>query len=306
MVIMENLENQASTESNDSTTEPDYQAIEPNHPKPSRQAFAELLKTLEDEEVRRPIMIKDANEKASKIHEEIIFHHGGHYDKLIGAIATVFANQPRHPRDSLGHICLQYSGQVAICQAFQDLIFDTIGLDQAKRPSLNLIEKNHFDRTSINTKRQEQDIDLTPGRLRHSEQIRAEGTYRDNPQAEANGVIEIYLYNFNENPDIRDILRVLEHECFHAYQFSLIRKNLQLKTKWDEVRAAAYCYGAKQLKHASEIGWKTYNEQGFERSAKEFTDNLTRATEVALQDGLKSVKKSKDTEDASPIVPLTV
>ena len=271
------------------------------------EEISELLLSMETEEIRKPEMEKDATLKASRIHEEVVFHKGEKYQKMVSRISSVFDDggvtveipdnvnlkDKEYPFDYLISKCLRfdYDSKEAICQAVSDGIFDIMNLEEDERPVLMLVASingrvSKYGRsTSIDDDKGILGCFREPnGRFRHVD-----------PRAEKNGIIRINLPNFDDEPDIRDILATLQHECFHAYQFNCRRGTMPIKTVRDLAMTAAYSYGNIQY-ISSENDYEVYYEQGYESSARSFSAQLTRATDIVITEAIKQAMKGDANE----------
>lgn len=271
--------------------------------------ISELLLSMEAEETRKPEMEKDATLKANRIHEEVVFHKGEKYQKMMSRISSalkddgVTAEIPdnvnlkdlKYPFDYLISKCLQfdYASKEAVCQAVSDGIFDIMNLEEDKRPVLMLVAcingrvSKYGESASVNDNRALGEFkEPSSGRFRHV-----------NPRAEENGIIRINLPNFNDKPDIRDILATLEHECFHAYQFNCRRGTIPIETVRDRAMMAAYSYGHDQYID-SKNDFEGYYGQGYESSARSFSAQLTRATDIVVTEAIKQAIKQAMKGDA--------
>lgn len=264
--------------------------------------ISELLLTMEDEAKRKPEMEKDATLMANKVHEEVFFRKGEKYQEMVSRISSVLngggvtveipdnvnLKDKEYLFDYLISKCLRfdYDSKEAICQAVSDGIFDIMNLEKDKRPVLMLVVSingrvsKYGKSTSINDDKSTLGYFREPdGRFHHV-----------NPQAEKNGIIRINLPNFNDKPDIRVILATLEHECFHAYQFNRRREAMPIVTVRDRVMMAAYSYGRNQY-ISSKNDFEGYYEQGYESSARRFSAQLTRATDILVTEAVRQAMK---------------
>ncbi len=270
------------------------------------EEIGELLLSMEAEEIRRPEMEKDATLMARRIHEEVVFHKGEKYQKMISRIISVLKSDgvtaeipdnvnlknKEYPFDYLISKCLRfdYDSKEAICQAVSDGIFDIMNLEEDKRPVLMLVAcingrvSKYGKSTYIND-------DRALGHFKYPKW----GFHHVDPQAEKNGIIKINLPNFNSEPDIRDILATLEHECFHAYQFNCRRGTIPIVTVRDRAMMAAYSYGRNQY-ISSKNDYEGYCEQGYESSARSFSAQLTRATDIVITEAIKQAMEGDANE----------
>ena len=266
------------------------------------EEISELLSSMKTEKIRKPEMEKDATLKASRIHEEVVFHKGEKYQKMISRIISVLksggatAEIPDNvnlknkecPFDYLISKCLRfdYDSKKAVCQAVSDGIFDIMNLEEDERPVLMLVASingrvsKYGESTSTNDDK---------GILGHFKEPNGRFHHVD-PQAEKNGIIRINLPNFDDEPDIRDILATLEHECFHAYQFNCRRGTMPIETVRDRAMMAAYSYSHNQY-ISSKNDYEGYYEQGYESSARSFSAQLTRATDIVITEAIKQAMK---------------
>ena len=267
------------------------------------EEISELILSMRAEKIRKPEMEKDATLKASKIHEEVVFYKGEKYQKMVSRISYVFDDggaaveipynvnlkkDKKYPFDYLISECLRfdYDGKEAVCQAVSDGIFDILNLEEDKRPVLMLV-------ASINGRvskyEKSTSIDDDKGTLGYFREPNGRFRHVD-PRAEKNGIIGINLPNFDDEPDIRDILATLQHECFHAYQFNCRRGTMPIKTVRDLAMTAAYSYGNIQY-ISSENDYEGYHEQGYESSARRFSAQLTRATDIVITEAIKQAMR---------------
>lgn len=258
--------------------------------------LSELLRSMENESVRKPEMEKDAVLKANKIHEEVMLRKGDSYQKTVEGIASllndggvsleipnnVIASGRAITFDYLMSKCLNfdYRAQTTICELIQDGIFDVLGLEKEKRPELTLLTPVKHALVENNSA------------LGHFNGPKDEGFYGENLLSGGNGRIRINLFNFGDRPDIRNILETLEHECFHAYQFNSARGNLPTRTVRDRVMMAAYIHGRRQY-ISSKNDFEGYYDQGYESSARRFANQLRRATETVMVDAMKQAMEKK-------------
>ena len=262
------------------------------------EEISELLSSMKTEKIRKPEMKKDATLKASRIHEEVVFHKGEKYQKMISRIISVLKGggvtaeipdnvnlkDKEYPFEYLISKCLRfdYDSKKAVCQAVSDGIFDIMNLEEDERPVLMLVAcingrvSKYGESTGANNNKGELGHFREPdGRFHHVD-----------PQAEKNGIIRINLPNFDNEPDIRDILATLQHECFHAYQFNCRRGTMPIETVRDRAMMAAYSYGHNQY-ISSKNDYEGYYEQGYESSARSFSAQLTRATDIVITEAIK-------------------
>ena len=267
----------------------------------------ELLSSMKAEKIRKPEMEKDATLKASRIHEEVVFYKGEKYQKMVSRISSVFDDggaaveipydvnlkDKKYPFDYLISKCLRfdYDGKEAVCQAVSDGIFDIMNLEEDERPVLMLVASingrvsKYGKSTSIDDDKGTLGYFREPnGRFRHV-----------GSRAEKNGIIGINLPNFDDEPDIRDILATLQHECFHAYQFNCRRGTMPIKTVRDRAMMAAYSYGYNQY-ISSKNDYEGYYEQGCESSARSFSARLTRATDIVITEAIKQAMRGDANE----------
>lgn len=271
------------------------------------EEISELLSSMKTEEIRKPEMEKDATLKASRIHEEVVFHKSEKYQKMISRISSVLKGDgatvempdnvnlkdKEYPFDYLISKCLRFDhdSKKAICQAVSDGIFDILDLKEDKRPvlmlaaSINGRVSKYEESTGANDDK---------GELGHFKEPNGKFHHVD-PKAEKNGIIRINLPNFDDEPDIRDILATLEHECFHAYQFNCRRGAIPIETVRDRAMMAAYSYGYDQY-ISSENDYEGYYEQGYESSARSFSAHLAWATEIVIREAIIQVMKGDANE----------
>lgn len=269
--------------------------------------ITELLLSMEAEEIRRPEMEKDATLKANRIHKEVVFNKGEKYQKMISRISSVLngdgvtveipdninLKDKEYPFDYLISNCLRfnYDSKKAICQAVSDGIFDIMNLEEDERPVLMLV-KSINGRVSKNEK--STGANDNKGELGHFREPDGRFHHVD-PQAKKNGIVRINLPNFDDEPDIRDILVTLQHECFHAYQFNCRRGTMPIETVRDRVMTAAYIYGYNQY-ISPKNDYEGYYEQGYESSARSFSAQLTRATDVLVIEAIRQAMKGDANE----------
>ncbi len=258
----------------------------------------ELLLSMEDEVKRKPEMEKDAALKADKIHEEIIFHKGEQYKKMVsdvrsalegGGVSVIIPdNVKRINYDYLISRCLRFDcySKEAVCKSVSDGIFDILGLEEEKRPVLMLMAHINGRVSKYGKSGSINDDRTTLGCFEEPNNR----SLHMNPQAEKNGVIRINLPNFDDEPDIRDVLATLEHECFHVYQFNYRRGMMPITTVGDRAMMAAYSYGHDQYID-SKNDPEGYYGQGYESSARIFSAQLTRATDVIVTEAIKQAIK---------------
>lgn len=249
------------------------------------------LLSMKDEEVRKPEMEIDAERKACKIHEQVFYSHGESYQKMIRRICStldgkdVTLNLPEnsnweemeYPFEYLArHLTFELGAKESICQAVSDGIFDILGLDEDKRPPLRLVTTYKGRRSKNDQSTSESDDKILLGHYAHPSKA----------NGKQNGSISIILPNFEDNAAIYDILDTLEHECFHAYQYNCQRGNMPLETVRDRVMMAAYIDGSEEY-----INYKNdfagYYKQGYESSARRFSEYLSRANEELITNAIK-------------------
>lgn len=250
------------------------------------EKMVEILSSFENEERRRSEMEKDASLKADKIHEEIVFYKGVVFQKMVHTISSVLndggvtTEVPDNvniidKEDLLDYLiseCMRfdYKSIDTICQAVSDGLFDSLGLRDNKRPALILID----------------------GKSGVPEDML--GCF-DEVAGYENGIIRIYLSNFDNRSDIRKVLATLEHECFHVYQFNCRRGMMPIETMRDRVIMAAYGYGIDQY-ISSENDFEGYYDQGYESSARIFSNQLTQATNTMIKEAIKTAMKGDKNE----------
>lgn len=267
----------------------------------------ELLSSMKTEKIRKPEMEKDATLKASRIHEEVVFYKGEKYQKMISRISSVLKGDgataeipdnvnlkdKEYPFDYLISKCLRldHDSKKIVCQAVSDGIFDIMNLEEDERPVLMLVASingrvsKYGESTSTNDDKGILGYFKEPdGRFHHVD-----------PRAEKNGIIRINLPNFDDEPDIRDILATLQHECFHAYQFNCRRGTMPIETVRDRAMMTAYSYGHNQY-ISSKNDYEGYYEQGYESSARSFSAQLTRATDIVITEAIKQAMKGDANE----------
>ena len=121
------------------------------------------------------------------------------------------------------------------------------------------------------------------------------GSFFATRKVEKNGIIKINLPNFDDEPDIRDILATLQHECFHAYQFNCRRGTMPIETVRNRAMMAAYSYGHNQY-ISSKNDYESYYEQGYESSARSFSAQLARATDIIITEAIKQAMEGDANE----------
>lgn len=218
-------------------------------------ALYDMLDSMEDEEKRRPEMEKDAFLKASRIHEEIVFNNKGDtYQKMVSNMRSS-------------------TNEEEICQAFVSGIFDMLEIKEDDRPVLMVNQEK--DPVMLGTSHCELGHFEQPNsRLRDSE-----------PKARKNGIIQINLSSFENSVGLKDIFANLEHECFHAYQFASAVRRTPTKTVRDYIMSEAYHQGMFEQRISSgETDVEGYYERGIESSARKFSDQLSRATDILIHD----------------------
>lgn len=258
--------------------------------------ISEMLLSMKDEATRKPEMEKDATSKAGKIHEEIIFHKGKKYQKMLSGLKSILESDDvtiENPKKfdlcdkkiPIDWFILYYTkfshiSEEAICRVVSDGIFDILGLAEDKRPPLKLIEiinKREPESTSANK-------DTKALAYFHDPESR-----RNRIPAEK-GDIVINLPNFNGEPSILDIMATLEHECFHVYQFNRRHGNVPMETVRDRIMMSAYHNGRDQYIDGNN-DFEGYYEQGYESSARVFADQLTHATEELFREAISQTIK---------------
>ena len=269
------------------------------------EEITDVLLSMEDEERRRPEMEHDATLRANRIHEEIVFNKGERYQKMVGDISEVLDSdgvsldiadnvdlkKMEYPFDYLLSKCMRFDfeSKEAICQAVMDGIFDELKLAEEKRPVLMLVVSINGRVSKHGNSTSDRD---NKGELGHFKEPGAQFRHVD-PRAKENGIVRINLPNFDDNPDIRKILATLEHECFHAYQFNCRRNNMPLNTVRDRVMQAAYTAGHNQY-ISSKNDYGGYYSQGYESSAREFSTQLMRATDILMTEAIMRAMKGEN------------
>ncbi|MBR3263971.1 hypothetical protein IKF94_01925 [Candidatus Saccharibacteria bacterium] len=224
------------------------------------EEFFDIEDSMKDEEMRRLEMEKDATLKATKIHEEVVFNNKGEtYQKMI-----------KNMRSS--------TDENEICQAFASGIFDMLGLEEDDRPVFILNKENDVEIINSNY--------CEAG---HFEQPTSRIHHADS-KARKNGIIQINLSSFNDSFGLHDVFANIEHECFHAYQFNSAMGRMPTRTMRDKIIHVAYFEGMIRLgQYASaKNDIKGYYEQGIESSARTFSDQLSRATDIIINDVVRT------------------
>ena len=264
------------------------------------------LSFMEHEAERKLAMEEDAVEKAKRI-ESGVWQNSEIYQRMIYGISSTFDSDKTTidtsddidsvrrdflPDYLINENCLRlnYDGMVAICQAVSDGIFDFLGLDEDKRPALILDENNSGEAEGELGTFKEPGAQLqtekngAPFRINFSDFIDDSGfdDARVEHLAKKNGFIKIYLSSFGKKPDVRAVLSTLEHECFHAYQFNCRRGTMPI----GGTMMAAYHYGYDQYINA-ENDFEGYYDQGYESSARKFSEKLVFATDRIIRVALK-------------------
>ena len=271
------------------------------------EEISELLSSMKTEKIRKPEMEKDATLKSNRIHEEVVFNKGEKYQKMVSRISFVLKGDgatveipdnvnlkdKEYPFDYLISKCLRldYDSKKAVCQAVSDGIFDIMNLEEGERPVLMLVASINGRVSKYGKSTSTNDDKGILGHFREPD-----GRFHHvDPQAEKNGIIKINLPNFDDEPDIRDILATLQHECFHAYQFNCRRGTMPIETVRDRAMMAAYSYGHNQY-ISSKNDYESYYEQGYESSARSFSAQLARATDIVITEAIKQAMKGDANE----------
>ena len=271
------------------------------------EEISELLSSMKTEKIRKPEMEKDATLKSNRIHEEVVFNKGEKYQKMVSRISFVLKGDgatveipdnvnlkdKEYPFDYLISKCLRldYDSKKAVCQAVSDGIFDIMNLEEGERPVLMLVASINGRVSKYGKSTSANDDKGILGHFREPD-----GRFHHvDPQAEKNGIIKINLPNFDDEPDIRDILATLQHECFHAYQFNCRRGTMPIETVRDRAMMAAYSYGHNQY-ISSKNDYESYYEQGYESSARSFSAQLARATDIIITEAIKQAMKGDANE----------
>ena len=271
------------------------------------EEISELLSSMKTEKIRKPEMEKDATLKSNRIHEEVVFNKGEKYQKMVSRISSVLKGDgataeipdnvnlkdKEYPFDYLISKCLRldYDSKKAVCQAVSDGIFDIMNLEEGERPVLMLVASINGRVSKYGKSTSTNDDKGILGHFREPD-----GRFHHvDPQAEKNGIIKINLPNFDDEPDIRDILATLQHECFHAYQFNCRRGTMPIETVRNRAMMAAYSYGHNQY-ISSKNDYESYYEQGYESSARSFSAQLARATDIIITEAIKQAMKGDANE----------
>ena len=271
------------------------------------EEISELLSSMKTEKIRKPEMEKDATLKSNRIHEEVVFNKGEKYQKMVSRISSVLKGDgataeipdnvnlkdKEYPFDYLISKCLRldYDSKKAVCQAVSDGIFDIMNLEEGERPVLMLVASINGRVSKYGKSTSTNDDKGILGHFREPD-----GRFHHvDPQAEKNGIIKINLPNFDDEPDIRDILATLQHECFHAYQFNCRRGTMPIETVRNRAMMAAYSYGHNQY-ISSKNDYESYYEQGYESSARSFSAQLARATDIIITEAIKQAMEGDANE----------
>lgn len=258
----------------------------------------EALLSMKDEKKRKPEMEKDATKRANMIINELYLGIDGKCKKMVFEIGSVFnSNDVRielpnnvdkkneeYSPDFLVSNCLRFNRDSieSICRSVSNGIFDVLGLTEDKRPFLNLVESTN-GRVPENKKDNDigSEIRILGNFLRPRRNF-----HNVNPAAEKNGIIRINLPSFGNYPDIRKILAILVHECFHVYQFNCEREVMPITTARDMDMAVIYRYGHEQY-----ISYKNdfagYYNQGYESSARIFSTRLRKVIDMIIMEMIK-------------------
>ena len=290
----------------DESVDLDVEWTEDYHLDHAEEIF-ELLSSMKTEKIRKPEMEKDATLKSNRIHEEVVFNKGEKYQKMVSRISSVLKGDgataeipdnvnlkdKEYPFDYLISKCLRldYDSKKAVCQAVSDGIFDIMNLEEGERPVLMLVASINGRVSKYGKSTSTNDDKGILGHFREPD-----GRFHHvDPQAEKNGIIKINLPNFDDEPDIRDILATLQHECFHAYQFNCRRGTMPIETVRNRAMMAAYSYGHNQY-ISSKNDYESYYEQGYESSARSFSAQLARATDIIITEAIKQAMKGDANE----------
>ncbi len=280
-----------------------------------------VLLSMEHEAERKPMMEEDAIQKAKTITSEIKSEKCQRIIRKISSVLNSSGVTVEAP-DDIGSIrkdfvpdylinenCLRlnYDSKAAICRAVSDGIFDILGLEEDRRPALIFDESYNIEESISEDEKYELGIFKEPGVQlsikRNDATLRISFLGFDNdsefddarldPLAKKNGFIRINLSNFGEKTDIRMILSTLEHECFHAYQFNCSRGVMPIKTVRDKIMTAAYSYAKNQYISAKN-DFEGYYNQGYESSAREFSEGLDLFTDEIVRRALKQSLEGKE------------
>ena len=290
----------------DESVDLDVEWTEDYHLDHAEEIF-ELLSSMKTEKIRKPEMEKDATLKSNRIHEEVVFNKGEKYQKMVSRISSVLKGDgataeipdnvnlkdKEYPFDYLISKCLRldYDSKKAVCQAVSDGIFDIMNLEEGERPVLMLVASINGRVSKYGKSTSTNDDKGILGHFREPD-----GRFHHvDPQAEKNGIIKINLPNFDDEPDIRDILATLQHECFHAYQFNCRRGTMPIETVRNRAMMAAYSYGHNQY-ISSKNDYESYYEQGYESSARSFSAQLARATDIIITEAIKQAMEGDANE----------
>ena len=290
----------------DESVDLDMEWTEDYHLDHAEEIF-ELLSSMKTEKIRKPEMEKDATLKSNRIHEEVVFNKGEKYQKMVSRISSVLKGDgataeipdnvnlkdKEYPFDYLISKCLRldYDSKKAVCQAVSDGIFDIMNLEEGERPVLMLVASINGRVSKYGKSTSTNDDKGILGHFREPD-----GRFHHvDPQAEKNGIIKINLPNFDDEPDIRDILATLQHECFHAYQFNCRRGTMPIETVRNRAMMAAYSYGHNQY-ISSKNDYESYYEQGYESSARSFSAQLARATDIIITEAIKQAMEGDANE----------
>ena len=290
----------------DESVDLDVEWTEDYHLDHAEEIF-ELLSSMKTEKIRKPEMEKDATLKSNRIHEEVVFNKSEKYQKMVSRISSVLKGDgataeipdnvnlkdKEYPFDYLISKCLRldYDSKKAVCQAVSDGIFDIMNLEEGERPVLMLVASINGRVSKYGKSTSTNDDKGILGHFREPD-----GRFHHvDPQAEKNGIIKINLPNFDDEPDIRDILATLQHECFHAYQFNCRRGTMPIETVRNRAMMAAYSYGHNQY-ISSKNDYESYYEQGYESSARSFSAQLARATDIIITEAIKQAMEGDANE----------
>ena len=146
------------------------------------------------------------------------------------------------------------AGEKLICNTVVNTVFDCLGIAEDKRP---LVEVMSCKDGQLKYER---------GKTRlKAEFFTPKKEYRDT----MNGKIRLDSYNFKEDENIEDKISSVLHECYHAYQYNVMRGTAEA----DEGVSEAYAYDREHF-----VDYKTdfmaYSKSLYEESARYFAKRL--------------------------------
>ena len=217
------------------------------------EIYAELGRLKKSDLARWDVAKEDVREKSHFFTREFNSERSDRRDEAVDKLAEALRE---NPENRLG----------AVCEVFSGLICESIGLPEEFHPELIV----HSPDNSV--KYSSVDGEKVSRNLYGSHFL-----HRDVEDSPLGGVIEIFPGNITrKGGSTVDVVRVLAHETFHAYQ-DLMTNNDDYPphaTWLDAKRSYAYKIGDKKYIDCS-VSQFRYENQALERSAEGFADAIT-------------------------------